>query len=45
MVSLREVEYLYRRDRLVEKRNLLCKSSLIKKWKKKEDEEEGDSKP
>jgi len=35
MVSLREAEYMYRRDRLVEERNLLCKSSLIKKMEKK----------
>jgi hypothetical protein len=35
MVSLREAKYMYRRDRLVAERNLLCKSSLIKKMEKK----------
>ena len=35
MVSLSEAEYMYRRDRLVAERNLLCKSSLIKKNGKK----------
>jgi hypothetical protein len=35
MVSLSEAEYMYRRDRLVAERNLLCKSSLIKKMEKK----------
>lgn len=35
MVSLSEAEYMYRRDRLVAERNLLCKSSLIKKMGKK----------
>lgn len=39
-VSLREAKYMYRKERLMEKRNLLCKSSLFQKKTKTKNERE-----